>query len=50
MPSAGFKSVTVSNKTAKELKEFAEATHRSIPKAIEYLMDIAKKQNPEEAE
>jgi len=48
VPAKGFVSITVSEEVHEELKRFADTTKRSIPKAIEYLMDVAKN-NPTEA-
>lgn len=42
MPTKGFVSITVSEEVHNELKRFADDTKRSVPKAIEYLMEIAK--------
>lgn len=45
MPKEGFSTITVSNDVYGRLKEFAERTHRSIPHAIEYLIDIHEKED-----
>jgi hypothetical protein len=40
----GFKTITVSNATYKMIEEYAEKTERSIPKAIKFLVETAKKE------
>jgi len=42
MPVEGFKSVTISKETYKELGKIAEKTHRSIPEVIEFLLETAR--------
>jgi hypothetical protein len=42
MPVEGFKSVTIPEETYKQLEIMADRTHRSIPKLIEYLLEVAK--------
>jgi predicted CopG family antitoxin len=39
LPKEGFTSITISEETYEKLKKFAEETHRSIPQAIEYLIE-----------
>jgi len=49
MPAKGFVSITVSEEVHEALKRFADNTKRSVPKAIEYLMEVAKN-NPTKKE
>jgi len=42
MPREGYKTITVKEDTYKELQDFAEQTHRSVPQTIEYLIDKCK--------
>jgi hypothetical protein len=44
MPAEGFSTITVTVDVHKKLKAFADKTHRSIPKAVEYLVDQARKE------
>ena len=46
MPAEGFKSITISEQVYIKLEKFAEKTKRSIPKAIEFLLE---QHNKEEA-
>ena len=39
MPAEGFKSITISTKVYEQLEKYAEKTKRSIPKAIEFLLE-----------
>jgi len=44
MPVEGWKSITVSEQTYKQLEQLAEKTHRTIPKLVEFLIEeVAKK-------
>ena len=56
MPVEGFKTITVSQEVYDKIENFAEKTHRSVPKAVEFLMekaDVARrrqeKQNAQES-
>jgi len=39
MPVEGFKTITVAEKTYKDLATYAKKTKRSIPQAIEFLLE-----------
>lgn len=39
MPREGYRTITVKAEIHKELEDFAEQTHRSVPQTIEYLID-----------
>jgi hypothetical protein len=39
MPRKGFKSLTIPEKLYEELKKYADKTHRTVPKTIEYIFE-----------
>jgi len=49
MPKQGYATITVSEEVYEELKRFADETSRTIPKAIEHLMKVAREHRKEEA-
>ena len=44
MPAEGFSTITVSTEVYTKLQRFAEKTKRSVPKAVEFLVDQTKKE------
>jgi len=44
MPAEGFSTITVSTEVYTKLQRFAEKTKRSIPKAVEFLVEQMKKE------
>lgn len=50
MPAEGFKSITINTKVYEQLEKFAKKTKRSIPKAIEFLLEQHKEEEVKHAQ